>query len=146
VVSTATHDLTIFDQQLDALLLETDSEQVRLRFLDGAGGVQIGWIGWNGWSYQIERSQGLRADVHIAGHRAGAHASLESPMPGAIIRILVQEGQIVEAQQPLIILEAMKMEHIVAAPYAGILRNLFASLGAVVAKGTVLAEIEAQQE
>jgi 3-methylcrotonyl-CoA carboxylase alpha subunit len=143
VVSTATHDLTIFDQQVDALLLETGSEQVRLRWVDGTGGLHIGW---NGWSYQIERSQGLRADVHIAGHRAGAHASLESPMPGAIIRILVQEGQIVEAQQPLIILEAMKMEHIVAAPYAGILRNLFASLGAVVAKGTVLAEIEAQQE
>jgi 3-methylcrotonyl-CoA carboxylase alpha subunit len=143
MVGTATHELMIIDQQMDALLLATGSEQVRLRFVSSAGEFQIGW---NGWSYQIERSQGLHTDPHIAGHHAGAHASLEAPMPGAIVRILVQEGQIVEAQQPLIILEAMKMEHIVAAPYAGIVQRLFASLGAVVAKGTLLAEIEAQQE
>jgi 3-methylcrotonyl-CoA carboxylase alpha subunit len=146
MIGATTHELRIIDQQVDALLLETGSEQIRLRCVDGLGGLQIGWIGWNGWSYQIERSQRLRADAHIAGHRAGAHASLEAPMPGAIVRILVQEGQIVEAQQPLIILEAMKMEHIIAAPYTGILRRLFASLGAVVAKGTLLAEVEAQQE
>jgi 3-methylcrotonyl-CoA carboxylase alpha subunit len=126
---------------MDALLLKTGSEQVRLRCVAGAGGLHIGW---NGWSYQIEHAPAVSIDPHVThGHGAGAHASLEAPMPGAVVRILVQEGQIVEAQQPLIILEAMKMEHIVAAPYAGILRRLFASLGAVVAKGTLLAEIEA---
>jgi 3-methylcrotonyl-CoA carboxylase alpha subunit len=140
-IGAATNELTIIDQQMDALLLKTGSEQVRLRCVAGAGGLHIGW---NGWSYQIEHAPAVSIDPHVThGHGAGAHASLEAPMPGAVVRILVQEGQIVEAQQPLIILEAMKMEHIVAAPYAGILRRLFASLGAVVAKGTLLAEIEA---
>ena len=63
-------------------------------------------------------------------------------MPGTVVRVHVREGQEVAAHQPLVVLEAMKMEHIVAAPYAGVVRRLNAAPGALVAKGAVLVELD----
>ncbi len=45
-------------------------------------------------------------------------------MPGTVIKVLVEQGQAVAAQQPLVVLEAMKMEHVVAAPHDGVVRKL----------------------
>ena len=63
-------------------------------------------------------------------------------MPGTVVKVLVQEGQEVAAHQPLVVLEAMKMEHVVAAPYDGVVRRLPYASGALVAKGASLVELE----
>ena len=63
-------------------------------------------------------------------------------MPGTVIKVLTTEGQTVAAQQPLIVLEAMKMEHVVAAPYDGVVRKLLCSPGALVTKGATLIELD----
>jgi 3-methylcrotonyl-CoA carboxylase alpha subunit len=63
-------------------------------------------------------------------------------MPGTVIKVLAQEGQAVAAQQPLVVLEAMKMEHVVVAPYDGVVQKLRCAPGALVAKGTALVELE----
>ncbi len=140
-IGTEMHELMIIEQHIDELVLEVASERVRLRFVQSNGVLQIGL---HGWSYKIERASGLSVDTHTAhGRDVGRNASLEAPMPGIVVRILVQEGQPVEAHQPLVVLEAMKMEHIIAAPYAGIVRHLYASLGELVAKGAIVAEVEA---
>lgn len=53
---------------------------------------------------------------------------LIAPMPGRVISVMVHQGEVVAAGQPLLILEAMKMEHTIQAPYAGIVDHLpFAS-------------------
>jgi 3-methylcrotonyl-CoA carboxylase alpha subunit len=65
-------------------------------------------------------------------------------MPGTLIKVLVEEGQEVAAHQPLLVLEAMKMEHVVAAPYDGVVRRLLYAPGALVAKGAMLVELAEQ--
>jgi acetyl/propionyl-CoA carboxylase alpha subunit len=73
---------------------------------------------------------------------AVAHGSLVAPMPGLVIRVGAQIGDTVAAAQPLIWLEAMKMEHTITAPTAGVLTALNVKAGEQVEVGAVLAHIE----
>ncbi len=70
--------------------------------------------------------------------------SLVAPMPGAVVRVLVGVGDTVEAQQPLVVLEAMKMEHTVASPAAGSVVELNVAAGQQVDAGMVLAVVTAE--
>ena len=81
-------------------------------------------------------------DVDGAGPTGTAGASLTSPMPGTVVRLLVEEGDEVEAGQLLLILEAMKMEQPVTAPHAGRVVSLPYRVGDLVPGGAVLAEME----
>lgn len=72
--------------------------------------------------------------------------SLVAPMPGSVIRIGASEGDAVVAGQPLIWLEAMKMEHTITAPSDGIVAQLDVVVGQQVEVGSVLARVEAEQE
>jgi propionyl-CoA carboxylase alpha chain len=69
--------------------------------------------------------------------------SLLAPMPGLVRRVLVETGTTVTAGQPLLVLEAMKMEQTVAAPAAGVVAELRAKAGEQVSTGQVLAVVEA---
>ncbi|AZG48269.1 ATP-binding protein [Gordonia insulae] len=69
--------------------------------------------------------------------------SLLAPMPGAVIRVAVTEGERVVAGQPLLWLEAMKMEHTVSAPADGIVATLSVQPGQQLSVGDVLAVISA---
>jgi propionyl-CoA carboxylase alpha chain len=71
--------------------------------------------------------------------------SLLAPMPGLVRRVLVEVGAVVTAGQPLLVLEAMKMEQTVAAPAAGVVAELRAKAGEQVAAGQVLAVVEAHR-
>jgi propionyl-CoA carboxylase alpha chain len=73
---------------------------------------------------------------------AGQAGSLTSPMPGAVVRVLVDQGATVAARQPLLVLEAMKMEHEVVAPAGGVLTELRVAAGDQVQTGALLAVIE----
>jgi pyruvate carboxylase subunit A/propionyl-CoA carboxylase alpha chain len=73
---------------------------------------------------------------------AVAQGSLLAPMPGSVIRIGAAVGDQVTAGQPLIWLEAMKMEHTITAPGAGILAELNVAAGQQVDVGDVLARVE----
>ncbi|WP_420878916.1 biotin carboxylase N-terminal domain-containing protein [Rhodococcus sp. (in: high G+C Gram-positive bacteria)] len=72
-----------------------------------------------------------------------AEGSLLAPMPGAVIRLGAAEGDHVEAGQPILWLEAMKMEHTVKAPTSGVLTELPVVVGQQVDVGSVLAIVEA---
>jgi acetyl/propionyl-CoA carboxylase alpha subunit len=85
------------------------------------------------------------ADVEMASHlHAGVavESSIAAPMPGTVIRVLVREGDHVQARQPLLVLEAMKMETPLVAPFPATVRRLSARPGDQVAAGTVLVELE----
>jgi biotin carboxyl carrier protein len=62
-------------------------------------------------------------------------------MPGTVIRVLVAPGAAVEARQPLLVLEAMKMETPVLAPYDGTVKAVHVEEGARVAGGALLVEL-----
>jgi 3-methylcrotonyl-CoA carboxylase alpha subunit len=72
-----------------------------------------------------------------------AHGTVLAPMPGKVIALLVEPGTQVERATPLLIVEAMKMEHTVRAPAAGLLRSFLVALGDQVAMDEQLMEFEA---
>jgi acetyl/propionyl-CoA carboxylase alpha subunit len=72
---------------------------------------------------------------------AGGPQTLTAPMPGTVLRILVRPGDEVQARQPLLVLEAMKMETPVVAPYAARVKALHVEEGASVAAGAPLVEL-----
>jgi 3-methylcrotonyl-CoA carboxylase alpha subunit len=79
-------------------------------------------------------------------HRVDAGDShgggLTAPMPGKVVALLAQPGQQVEIGTPLLILEAMKMEHTITAPAAGTVKSYCYAAGEQVADGAALVEFE----
>jgi len=71
----------------------------------------------------------------------GGPAAVTSPMPGTVLRLLVATGDHVEARQPLVVLEAMKMETPLLAPYDADVGAVHVEEGDTVAAGTVLIEL-----
>ncbi|MER7451768.1 biotin carboxylase N-terminal domain-containing protein [Nocardia beijingensis] len=71
-----------------------------------------------------------------------ATGSLLAPMPGSVIRLAAEVGSHVEQGQPILWLEAMKMEHTIAAPAAGVLSAVNVTVGQQVDVGAVLAVVE----
>ena len=69
-------------------------------------------------------------------------ATITAPMPGKVVAVLVKEGQEVEANAGLVVVEAMKMENELRAPKAGVVREISAQVGAAVESGAVLCVIE----
>ncbi len=77
-----------------------------------------------------------------AGEDAGAAGRLTAPMPGKLVQVLVKPGDTVEKGQPLVVLEAMKMEHTVKAPRAGRIAQVGYAAGEQVEEGASLVELE----
>ena len=76
------------------------------------------------------------------GTSAASGDSLTSPMQGTIVKVVVEEGQAVQAGEPVVVLEAMKMEQPLTAHKAGTVHGLSAEVGATVTSGAVICEIK----
>jgi biotin carboxyl carrier protein len=72
---------------------------------------------------------------------AAIPGSLTAAMPGSVVRVLVAEGDVVAAGQPMVVLEAMKMEHTIAAPAAGTVTSVAVAVGSQVETGSLLAVV-----
>ena len=79
------------------------------------------------------------ARTYGTGHAAAADGAIIAPMPGKVIAVDVAEGQAVTAGQRLMVLEAMKMEHALTAPFDGVIEGLAVSAGAQVQVEAMLA-------
>ena len=85
-----------------------------------------------------------RAAKAAASHAVGAGiAEVHAPMPGAVIAIHVAVGDLVDGGDPIVTLEAMKMEHGVPSPRAGRVGELLVGVGDQVTRGQILATVEA---
>jgi biotin carboxyl carrier protein len=87
-----------------------------------------------------ERARHIRL-LAGAGPAVGRHAAIKAPMPGLVLRILVNTGDRVAAGAPLLALEAMKMENELKAPVAGLVSQVLVTAGQVVQKGQLLLEV-----
>ena len=115
----------------DHVLLEVSG--VRHRFdVARAGGVV--WVDSGFGAVALTPAERLPAPAP-----AGEPGSLLAPMPGILVRAEVSSGEQVRAGQPVLVLEAMKMEHLILAPADGILAELRVKPGAQVEAGDVLA-------
>jgi acetyl/propionyl-CoA carboxylase alpha subunit len=84
-------------------------------------------------------------DIDVESHRPSAAqgaSSVTAPMPGTVIRVEVAPGDEIRARQPLVVLEAMKMEIPVHSPFDGTVTTVHVSGGDRVAGGAVLVELE----
>ncbi|MEU3963439.1 biotin/lipoyl-containing protein, partial [Streptomyces buecherae] len=80
-----------------------------------------------------------------ATKKSGSAASgdaLASPMQGTIVKVAVEEGQVVEEGELVVVLEAMKMEQPLNAHRAGTIKDLTAEVGGSVSAGAVICEIK----
>jgi len=95
-------------------------------------------VGHRGESYEVEvtdeRARHIRQITGSAGVKSGL-GSLKAPMPGMVIRVLAAPGDRVAEGQPLVVLEAMKMENELRAPAAAVVRSVLAVEGKAVEKG-----------
>src|SRR5690606_41169015 len=82
---------------------------------------------------------------HATAHGGDGTAVLVAPMPGRVIAVRVAAGASVHAHQPVVVIEAMKMEHAVVSPIDGTLVSVAVTEGQQVQRGQVLGEV-AQSE
>ncbi len=97
----------------------------------------------NGTMYQVQlkdRFDDLLKSLGMEVAGVAKFKDLKAPMPGLVLDIMVDEGQSVEKDSPLVILEAMKMENVIKSPAAGIVKKVSARKGQAVEKNTVLIE------
>ncbi len=103
-----------------------------------AGGRRALHVDGHILDYEVARGPDRRQTGSGAGDR-----ELRAPMPGVVTQVAVREGEAVRAGQPLVMIEAMKMEHVVRATTAGVVRNLRVRQGEQVDGGAIVAEIAA---
>ena len=119
-------------------ILGNDRLNAKLVFNQAAGKVHL-FSGKTREAFSLPRAEFLDAALEKA------EGSLEAPMPGKVIEILVNPGDAVVQGQPLVVLEAMKMEHQVVAPRDGVVSSVLFSAGDIVDKAAVLAELEDEE-
>ncbi|MET7489668.1 biotin carboxylase N-terminal domain-containing protein [Streptomyces sp. NPDC005538] len=102
------------------------------------------WLGRDGDAWHVRDHDPVAASLSGAD-RSGAD-SLTAPMPGTVTVVKVAVGDQVTAGQSLLVVEAMKMEHVVSAPHAGTVAELDVTPGATVAMDQVLAVIAPAEE
>lgn len=124
-------------------LLDVDGRQIRASLAAREGET---WVSIDGETHRIEEAG---ADGRRPRRRGGPDdqsRQVTPPMPSAVIRILVAEGDPVNRGQSLIVLSAMKMETSLTAPYRGVVTRIHVAVGAQVMPGEILMEIEPVEE
>jgi len=100
------------------------------------------WLGRDGGTWAVHEQGPVDA---VAAETTGAGGPVRSPMPGTVTLVEVTDGQTVTAGDRLVVVEAMKMEHVLTAPVDGVVRDLRAKAGATVAKDAVLLSVDAEE-
>jgi len=97
------------------------------------------WFHWQGETHVLELSTGARAK---SGDKSSRQPGvIVAPMPGKITRVAVKKGEAVTQGQPLIVMEAMKMEYTLEADRDGKVEEVSAQTGAQVALGQILVRV-----
>ena len=123
-------------------LIQHNRGRLRLTLRDGrtclAHAAKVGdvwWVHLNGRTYKWER-------IEPGSSGAEDEGGLVAPMPGKVLEVLVAQGDVVEAGTPLMVLEAMKMEHRIVAAADGTVVAVHFEAGDQVAQGAVLLDLE----
>ena len=82
------------------------------------------------------------ADAGAGDAGDGGDGAIRSPMPGRIVAVQAEAGQSVDRGQPLVVLEAMKMEHVLTAPFDAVVAEVSAETGGQVTEGAILVRLD----
>jgi biotin carboxyl carrier protein len=130
-------DAVVIRPGLLSLRLADKSYEVKCEPL--ANGLKI-WVGQNSVDVEVRDPRSLRG--HVRGSDEHGTKKLIAPMPGKVVRILVEQGAQVEAGAGIMVVEAMKMQNEVKSPKKGTIQKMLVSQGAAVNAGDVLAIVE----
>ena len=147
--------VTVDGTPIDARIVDVEGTPIRLLTVGGqvhrvlarrqAKGRYT--LGLDGWRYDVEaldeRTHAIRELTAATAGPAGP-APLVAPMPGLVVRVMAAVGDVVQAGQGLVVVEAMKMETELRASAPGRVRAVHAREGQAVEKGTVLLELEGE--
>jgi biotin carboxyl carrier protein len=125
-------------------LLITDGRVYECRVNRGRGkreAFEVG-IGSHAYAVTLADPKRLRSAQMSGAHDADASVQIVAPMPGKVVRVLVETGAQVEAGDGLVIVEAMKMQNEMKSPRAGTVTALHAEAGATVNAGDLLVVVE----
>ena len=140
-------DASWIDADTLSLIEGAAAREVRIHRRDGSIGVAIdGRVfeavvskrGREGFSLPL----GRRTPPDPVSSLAGGKCAIKSPMPGRIVRVLVGVGDRVTAWQPVVVVEAMKMENELRSPGDGVVKEVNVQEGAAIDAGVVLVVIE----
>ena len=101
------------------------------------------WVHVNGKTFSVAQAGSKRKR---RGQESISHNKVMSQMPGKITKIFVQEGQVVQKGQPVVVMEAMKMEYTLKAELTGPIEKFLAKVGAQVSVGDLLIQIAQEPE
>jgi len=99
------------------------------------------WVGSVRYLAELRDRRSLRGRKGVGADEKGPKKLL-APMPGKVVRVLIGEGQPVEAGQSMLVVEAMKMQNEIKSPKKGAVQKIVAAEGANVNAGDVLAIVE----
>ena len=138
-----TYDLEVRELGAGQYLLLNGSEVYKCRVEPVHDSTSTFQVSVPGRDYEVALTdpKRLRSAQSSGAHHSGA-AEIVSPMPGKIVRVLVQSGAQVKAGDGVIVVEAMKMQNEMKAPKTGIVVSIKTEEGATVNAGDVLAVIE----
>ncbi|MFE5567269.1 acetyl/propionyl/methylcrotonyl-CoA carboxylase subunit alpha [Amycolatopsis japonica] len=112
------------------------------RYRHSAGSGRTVWLARDGHSFAIGERERLRS----AAGAAGGAGPVTSPMPGTVLVVKAAAGDVVTAGTPLVVVEAMKMEHTITAPIDGVVSELPVRAGQQVALDETVAVVTPQKD
>lgn len=120
-------------------------QSVFLRLLKSDSSSGLYQMEIDGALYDVTLEKPLDLFIKDMGFSAGEGALVDrvvAPMPGLLLDVYVKEGQEVEKDEPLFVLEAMKMENVILSPRKGVVSGIMQEKGQTVDKGTELISFE----
>lgn len=131
-------------------VIENEAHYVHLKFDDTESKIYLSQdpndefdLNWNGQVFHIEDYGILKqTDFFESNHDASSHGTLKSPMPGKVIKLMVEQGQKVKKGETLLIVEAMKMENNILSPRDGKIESVFTQAGEMVDGNKILVKLE----
>ncbi len=132
----------IGDGSAFSLLVDGQSHDV---LVDTAGGVTQVQLGGELLKVEVQDERERTASA-VAGHRGSGRQEIRAVMPGVVVDLVCQEGDVVEDGQTLLVLEAMKMQNPITAEAPGRVQKIHARKGEAVAGGALLVEVVPVEE
>jgi 3-methylcrotonyl-CoA carboxylase alpha subunit len=125
-----------------SLVSRSDKRRIKVTGL-GSVGYRGSWFNTEGLIFDRGQAWAV-APVHfgVSAEGTASDGSLRAPMPGKIVATPVKAGDAVTKGQPVVVLEAMKMEHALVAPFDGVVGEVAFAVGDQVAADAVLATVE----
>lgn len=137
------YELQLHQSSATEFLLSSNGQvfNCRVEGEPGSGRTVDVVVGTNRYAVTLADPKRLRGAESTGAHAGGA-ATVVAPMPGKVVRVLVEVGDQIEAGAGIVVVEAMKMQNEMKSPKAGTIASLKVEVGATVNAGDVLAVIE----